>query len=186
MTFTFKDVELMQTKLQSEHRDYNLELVEGRIIVMGPCDDTSSEVGARLCYFLNAWVIPRKMGRVYDSSGGFILPNPDADLRAPDVSFVKAEKLKRSQRNFVHLVPDLTVEIKSKTDGIKPIVEKIQSFLELGAEVGILIDPDRETVTIYRLTGEPVVLTSSDTLRIPELFPGWELPISQLWPPVFE
>ena len=49
-----------------------------------------------------------------------------------------------------------------------------------------MIDPDKETVTIYRLTGEPVVLTSSDTLTIPELFPGWQLPIAELWPPVFE
>ncbi|CBN58634.1 MULTISPECIES: Uma2 family endonuclease [Kamptonema] len=186
MTLTLKDLERMQTTLQESHQDYQLELVEGKISVMGPCDITSSEIGARLSYFLNVWVIPRKMGRVYDSSGGFILPNPDADLRAPDVSFVKAEKLKRSQRSFVQLVPDLMVEIKSKTDRIKLIVEKIESFLALGSQVGLLVDPDKETVTIYRLTGEPVVLTSSDTLTIPELFPGWELPISELWPPVFD
>ncbi|OCQ97969.1 hypothetical protein BCD67_02240 [Oscillatoriales cyanobacterium USR001] len=186
MTFTLQDLERLQTKLQSEHLDYNLELVEGRISIMGPSDYISDEIGSRLITFLNNWVMPRKMGRVTGAAAGFILPNPDADLRAPDVSFVKAEKLKRSQRSFVQLVPDLMVEIKSKTDRIKPIVEKIQAFLELGTEVGILIDPDKETVSIYRLRNEPMVLTSSDTLMIPELFPGWELPISELWPPVFE
>ena len=75
MTLTLKDLERMQTALQESHQDYQLELVEGRISVMGPCDITSSEIGARLSYFLNVWVIPRKMGRVYDSSGGFILPS---------------------------------------------------------------------------------------------------------------
>jgi Uma2 family endonuclease len=84
------------------------------------------------------------------------------------------------------MVPDLVVEIKSQSDRIKPLKEKIQMFLSLGAVVGILIDPDKETVTVYRPTGEESVLGNGDILTIPELFPGWELPISELWPPVFD
>lgn len=180
MTLTVKDLE----QVQSEHPDWKLELVDGSILAMGPCDDTSSEIGAELIFRLKLWINPRRLGRVYDSSGGFILPN--SDLRAPDVSFVKASRLRRSTRDFVQLVPDLMVEIKSKTDRLKPLEEKIQSFLQLGAQIGILIDPDRQTVTVYRPTGEPAVLLNSDTLTIPELFPGWELPVAELWPPVFD
>lgn len=130
--------------------------------------------------------LPRNLGRVTGAAAGFRLPNENADLRAPDVSFVKAERLKRSPRAFADLVPDLTVEIKSKTDRITPLEEKIEGFIALGAEVGILVDPDRETVTIYRRRVEPTVLTNEDLLTIPELFPGWELPVSELWPPEFE
>lgn len=186
MNLTVKDLERLQTKLQEEHIDYQLELVDGSIIVMGPSDYTSDEIGTRLSTFLNIWVMPRKLGRVTGAAAGFRLPNENTDLRAPDVSFVSAERLKRSPRAFAELVPDLMVEIKSKTDRIKPIQEKIELFLKLGTEVGILIDPDKETVTIYRPTGQPIVLTNNDSLRIPELFPGWELPVSELWPPEFE
>ncbi len=77
------------------------------------------------------------------------------------------------------------VEIKSQSDKIKLIVTKILKFIELGALIGILIDPDEETVTIYRSTGEPTVLENGDLLTILELFPGWELPITELWPPIF-
>ncbi|MFB2839676.1 Uma2 family endonuclease, partial [Floridanema evergladense] len=84
------------------------------------------------------------------------------------------------------MVPDLTVEIKSQSDRIPPLQDKIQLFLTLGSQIGILIDPDRLTLTIYRRNSEPEILTNSDILTIPELFPGWELPISELWPPVFE
>ncbi|BDI16640.1 hypothetical protein ANSO36C_24420 [Nostoc cf. commune SO-36] len=77
------------------------------------------------------------------------------------------------------------VEIKSQSDKIKLIVAKIRKFIELGAVVGILIDPDEKTVTIYRSTGEPTVLENGDILTIPELFPGWELPLTELWPPIF-
>lgn len=186
MHLTVSDLERVQTKLQDDNLDYQLELVDGNIIIMGPSDYTSDEIGTRLCTFLNIWVIPRKLGRVTGAAAGFRLPNENQDLRAPDVSFVSGERLKHSPRAFAEVVPDLIVEIKSKTDRIKPIQEKIQLFLSLGSKVGILIDPDKETVTIYRPTGEATILTNHDILTIPELFPGWELPVSELWPPEFE
>ncbi|MFB2922353.1 Uma2 family endonuclease [Aerosakkonema funiforme] len=186
MNLTVKDLERLQTELQEAHLDYQLELVDGRIIVMGPSDYISEEVAGRLITFLNNWVMPRKLGRVTGSSAGFILPNEKADLRAPDVSFVRAERLRNSPRDFVRVVPDLTVEIKSKTDRIKPLKEKIQVFLELGSLVGILIDPDKQKVIIIRRGSEETELSNSDVLTIPELFPGWELPVSELWPPEFE
>lgn len=130
------------------------------------------------------WVYPRRLGRVFDSAGGFILPN--TDLKAPDVSFVRASRLRQRLRYFAEMVPDLVVEIKSQSDRIKPLEAKIQMFLSLGAVVGILIDPDQETLTVYRLTGEPIVLSGEEILTIPELFPDWELPVSEIWPPVFD
>lgn len=186
MNLTVKDLERLQSKLAEEWPDYQLELVGGKIIVMGLDDLRASEVGARLIAFLNIWVMPRKLGRVTGASAGFLLPNKTADLRASDVSFVRAERLKRSPRTFAELVPDLIAEIKSNTDRHEALREKIQSFLELGTQVGILIDPDRETVTVCRPAGEPVVLSNNDILTIPELLPGWELPVCQLWPPEFE
>lgn len=180
MSLTVQDLE----KFQSGYPDYQMELVDEKIIVIGPSDAISSEISARLITFLNIWVIPRNLGRLLDSSGGFVLPN--TDLRAPDVSFVRAERLKRSPRTFAELLPDVMVEIKSKTDRIKPIQGKIQTFLQLGTQVGILIDPDKLTVTVYHLTGKTVVLGNGDTLTIPELLSGWELAVSDLWPPVFE
>ncbi|MBD2459275.1 Uma2 family endonuclease [Nostoc sp. FACHB-87] len=192
MSLTIKDLE----QLQSQNPDWRMELVEGNIIVMGPSDYESDEIGSRLLTFLNVWVMPRKLGRVTGSSAGFILPSLENDentgdpekrnLRAPDVSFVRAERLKKTQRDFVQLVPDLTVEVKSKSDRLKPLQEKIQLFLELGSTVGILIDPDKLLVTVYRPNQEPVILRSNDKLTLPELLPGWELEIAELWPPEFE
>ncbi|MGK7919491.1 MAG: Uma2 family endonuclease, partial [Trichodesmium sp.] len=152
--------------------------------VMGPSDIVSSEVGILFSRLLGNWVYPRRLGRVFDSAGGFILP--DSNLKAPDVSFVKAERLPRSIRYFAEMVPDLAVEIKSQSDRVPPLKKKLLKYIELGVQVAILIDPDEETVIIYRPTGEPIELTGDDILSIPELFPGWEISISELWPPVFD
>jgi len=184
MNLSVKDLQELQEKLQDYHIDFQMELEDGKIILMGPSDVYSSEVGAEFIRLLGNWIKPRKLGRVFDSSGGFILPN--TDLKAPDVSFVSAERLRQTPRYFANLVPDLTVEIKSQSDRIKPLEDKIKLYLSLGTQVGILIDPDQQTMTVYRPTGKPTVLTNTDNLTLPELFPAWEIAVSQIWPPVFE
>ncbi|NER05295.1 MAG: Uma2 family endonuclease [Okeania sp. SIO3C4] len=184
MSLTVEDLEKIQTQLTEAHLDYRTELVDGQIIIMGLSDYVSEEIIARIITFLNMWVLPRKLGRVTGSSAGFRLP--DGNLRGLDVSFVPAAKMRQAPRAFAEIVPDLTIEVRSASDNIKPLVEKLQRFIELGSQVGILVDPKNLTVTVYRASGEPIVLTNEDTLTIPELLPGWELPISEIWPPVFE
>ncbi|MEG4250047.1 Uma2 family endonuclease [Microcoleus sp. Pol10D4] len=180
---TLKDLNQVQTLFSEAGLDYQIELEDGIISVMGPSDIVSSEISSRLIAFLFAWINPRRLGRVFDSAGGFIMP--DTNVKAPDVSFVRAARLRQSPRYFGELVPDLVVEIKSLSDRIKLIETKVLKFIELGAIVGILLDPDEETVTIYRSTGEPTVLGNGDILTVAELFPGWELSVSELWPPIF-
>ncbi|MEG4107684.1 Uma2 family endonuclease [Microcoleus sp. S13_C5] len=180
---TLKDLNQVQTIFSEAGLDYQIELENGRLSIVGPSDIVSSEISSRLIAFLFAWINPRRLGRVFDSAGGFIMP--DTNVKAPDVSFVRAARLRQSPRYFGELVPDLVVEIKSQSDRIKLIETKVLKFIELGAIVGILIDPDEETVTIYRSTGEPAVLGNGDILTVAELFPGWELPVSELWPPIF-
>jgi Uma2 family endonuclease len=180
---TLKDLNQVQTLFSEAGLDYKIELEDGRLSIVGPSDIVSSEISSILIRLLGNWVYPRRLGRVFDSAGGFIMP--DTNVKAPDVSFVRAARLRQSPRYFGELVPDLVVEIKSQSDRIKPIETKVLKFIELGAIVGILIDPDEETVTIYRSTGEPTVLGNGDILTVAELFPGWELPVSELWPPIF-
>jgi len=69
--FTIADLE----QLQAEHPEWQMELVEGSILVMGPSDYVSEEIGAEFIRLLGNWVRPRKLGRVTGSSAGFILPS---------------------------------------------------------------------------------------------------------------
>ena len=187
MQLTVKDLEKLQEVFVEKHLDYQMELVDGNIIVMGLSDYVSEEIVATLARLLGNWVVPRRLGRVTGSSAGFKLPNTTNDLRGPDVSFVLAERMRRSPRDFANLVPDLMVEVKSKSDRIKPLEEKILQFLELGTQVGMLVDPDKQTVTIYyRDDRQPTVLGNGDIITVAELLPGWEVPVSELWPLVFE
>jgi len=181
---TVKDLEIVQSIFQTAEQDYRLELDEGKITVMSPSDLISSEVGVLLSMFLANWVYSRKLGRVFDASGGFIMPN--ADLKAPDLSFVLAARLPRNMRSFGELVPDLVVEIKSQSDRPKTLEKKIKKMLSMGAQVGLLVNPDTQTVTIYQATGEVIEIRNGEILTLPKLLPGWELAIAEIWPPIFE
>lgn len=192
MSLSFHDVE----KLQALYPDYQIELREGKIIIMSPSDSVSGEIGARFIRLLGAWLDTHNIGRVLDSSTGFHMPN--GDLLSPDVSFVSRERLKQNPRTYLSVIPQLIVEIKSSRDRIHDLDEKIALFLSQGVQVGILIDPDTHTVCVYRSeglsknadSGEPILqvttLQDGDTLTTPELFPGLEIPITSLWPPVYE
>ncbi|QYX33772.1 Uma2 family endonuclease [Sphaerospermopsis torques-reginae] len=179
MSLTVKELE----EIQITYPDYRIELVDGSIIIMSPSGYEPEEVGTEFARILGNWVRPRKLGRVVGSSAGFKLPN--SDLRAPDVSFVRAERLKISTEDYAELVPDLVVEVKSKTDSIDKLREKIQEFIKLGSQVGILINPKTRTLEVSR-NGETVIFKDGDILTLPDLLPGFEVVISEIWPPVFE
>ncbi|NEP55755.1 MAG: Uma2 family endonuclease [Symploca sp. SIO2G7] len=178
-TLTRKDLE----KLQAEHPDYRMELVDGSITIMSPSGYQSDEVATEVARVLGNWTKPRKLGRVTGSSAGFELPNHD--VRAPDVSFVLAERMKISPLSFAELTPDLMVEVKSPTDSLSALRKKIQGFLSQGTKVGILINPQKHRVEIYRPGEEVVVLGDGDVLSIPDLLPGFEVAVSDLWSPEF-
>ena len=180
MVFTTADLQEFQT----EHPDFRMELVSGEIVVMSPSGYESEEVATEVARQMGNWVRPRNLGRVTGSSAGFTLPN--ADTRAPDVSFVVAERLRRSPRSFAELAPDLVVEVKSPTDSVAKLETKILSFLEMGTRVGILVNPDDRTVRVYRAGEGTIALGDGDSLTVPDLLPGWEVAVSDLWSPIFE
>lgn len=192
MSISFHDVE----RLQAFYPNHKIELREGKLIIMSPSDFASSEIGARFIGFLSTWVYKQNAGRITESSAGLRMPN--GDLLSPDVSFVSRERLKQTPRTYLPVVPELIVVIKSISDRIRELEQKVALFLRQGVQVSLLIDPDKQTVRVYRANslsqdaeGEEVIfpitiLKDGDTLTIPDLFPGWELPIASLWPPVYE
>jgi Uma2 family endonuclease len=167
-------------KVQAAFPNSRIELRDGKIIVMSLSDFYSGGVVVELAVRLQRWAEPRKLGFVLTSGAGYRLPN--GDIVAPDVSFVAKERMRIPPPDFADVVPNLVVEVKSPSERIAELEEKLSLLRSLGAQAALLIDPDERTVKVDA-DGQPsCTLTDADTLDLPALLPGWSMRVSELWP----
>jgi Uma2 family endonuclease len=151
------------------NRDLKLERNQkGELIVVSPVGGESGNQEADLIVDVGNWNRQTRLGKVFSSSTIFCLPN--GAERSPDVAWVQLERweaLTPEQRvKFPPLVPDFVIELRSQTDRLRPLQEKMLEYLENGLRLGWLIDPQGQQVEIYRL-GQPV-----EVVRIPAKLSG--------------
>ncbi|MBD2297985.1 Uma2 family endonuclease [Nostoc sp. FACHB-190] len=160
------------------NRDLSLEMsAAGELIIVPPVGGESGNQEAGLITDLEIWNRQAKLGKVFSSSTIFILPN--GAKRSPDAAWVKLarwEALTPEQRKkFPPLVPDFAIELRSETDRLKSLQEKMQEYIENGLRLGWLINYQDGTVEIYRL-GKPVEVIQIPTILSGEdVLPGFEM-----------
>ncbi|MFM7573356.1 MAG: Uma2 family endonuclease, partial [Snowella sp.] len=135
------------------NRDLRLERSpNGELIIMPPTGGTTGKRNAKLItYFVN-WNDQMQLGEVFDSSTAFRLPN--GSNRSPDVAWVSRDRWQsltsEQQDSFPPLCPDFVVELRSKSDSLKSLQDKMEEYLENGLLLGWLIDIQNKTVEVYR------------------------------------
>ena len=171
-------------RLCQENPELRIELTaKGELVIMPP---TGSKTGLRnstLTYELVAWAKIDSTGLVFDSSTLFTLPN--GAKRSPDASWVRRDRwdalTEEQQEGAAPLCPDLVVELRSPTDRLSILQEKLQEYLDNGARLGWLIDPLDKRAYIYR-PGQPVeALDNPTTLSGAPVLPGFVLQVHELW-----
>lgn len=165
--------------LVAANRDRRLELTaDGRLIVMPPTGGETGRSNAELNRQMGNWAVKNEaLGVVFDSSTGFVLPN--GATRSPDASWVKRERWEslsaEERKGFPPLCPDVAVEIRSQSDSLSGTQDKLQEYLENGAKFGLLIDPRRRMVEIYRPDQIVETLESPHSIEFGSVMPGFEL-----------
>jgi Uma2 family endonuclease len=138
--------------------------VKGELIIMPPVGGVSGNREAALISRVWTWNESTELGYVFSSSTIFRLPN--GGDRSPDVAWVKRERWEaitpEEQEKFPPLCPDFAIELRSRTDSLKVLQEKMEEYLNSGLCLGWLIDPQQERVEIYRLN-QPVEIVSFPT-----------------------
>jgi Uma2 family endonuclease len=141
------------TSLCSEHPDLDFEMTsEGDLIVKAPTNSDTGASNFEIALQLGTWAKQDNRGIACDSSTGFVLPN--GARRSPDASWTlksRVLELGEAKRNsFWHLCPDFVLEVRSGSDRRKTLHLKMTEYMEQGAQLGWLIEPDKKCVTIYR------------------------------------
>jgi Uma2 family endonuclease len=155
----------------------------GELIIMSPTGSETGERNADLIFQLQAWNRQYKLGKVFDSSSGFKLPN-GAD-RSPDASWIKLDRwntlTSEEKERFAPLCPDFVVELMSPNDSLTKTRNKLQEYMENGAKLGWLINRKQRQVEIYRPQQQPEILTNPETVSGENILPGFVLDLSTIW-----
>ena len=156
------------------------ELVKGELRV-SPAGLRHEKIVMKLGQLLLNFVEQYHHGEVYGSSAGFKLPS--GDVRSPDVSFVRSERLPGGQTpaGFADFLPDLAVEVISPTDRITDIAEKIGEYLMHGVQMVWLVHPDAQTVTVYQSMTEVMTFHATDELHGDPVLPGFACRVQDLF-----
>jgi Uma2 family endonuclease len=139
----------------------------------------NSELNADLVF----WNRRTKLGYVFGSNSGFKLPN--GANRSPDLSWIcknRWEALSKAERTrFAPICPDFVVELMSTSDRLGVLQAKLVEYIENGAKLGWLINPEARQVEIYRPGEEMELLESPETLLGENVLPGFELDLAFMW-----
>jgi Uma2 family endonuclease len=159
------------------------ELVAGELRTMPPSGAQHGWQAARLAGSLIYYVDANRLGLVYVADAGFWLTRDPDTVRAPDVAFVRRERVLAAGdvKGFWPGAPDLVVEVISPGDLYTEVDEKIASWLAHGARLVLAVDPRRRTVAVHRPNQPVRLLTEDDRLEGQDVVPGWSLPVRQIF-----
>lgn len=166
------------------NQDWKLELnSKGELIIMPPTGGSTGNRNFKLNQQLANWADQDGTGLGFDSSTCFQLPN-GAKL-SPDAAWIPLNKWQtltpEQQDKFPPLCPDFIVELRSPSDSLKDLREKMQEYINNGCRLAWLINRQDRQVEIYRQNQEPEILNNPTTLLGEDILPNFILNLSVIW-----
>ena len=157
--------------------------VLGEITIMPPAFSDTGHRNFKISQQVGNWADLDGTGEVFDSSAGFTLPN--GAMRSPDTSWILADRwnalTEEQKSSFAPIVPDFVIELRSVSDTLKSLQDKMQEYIENGVRLGLLIDRKAHRVYLYRSGQLPEILENPDVVSCePELM-GFALKMSKIW-----
>jgi Uma2 family endonuclease len=154
---------------------------EGQILMHAPASDDTSRANSELIRQLGNWWSTHERGAVYDSNGGFFLP--DSSMLSPDAAYMLPETHgPRSGRGakIARRCPEFVIELLSLSDSLRKTQEKMKNWIANGAVIGWLIDPRKRRVTVYSAEKPPVHVTGDSVVGSGPV-EGFTLNLTRVW-----
>jgi Uma2 family endonuclease len=166
------------------NRDLRLErTAEGELVIMSPTGGETSRRNARVTSHLMIWADRDGTGIVYDSSGGFKLPN--GAIRSPDAAWVRLNSWHQladeEKEKFVPLCPDFIIELRSSSDSLSELQDKMPEYLDNGVRLGWLIDPQEKRIHVYHQQARVEIPDNPQTINGDPVLQGFVLDLHHIW-----
>lgn len=159
------------------------ELVDGELRTMTPAGHPHGRIAMRVGWLLTQHVEENDLGAVYAAETGFILSRDPDTVRAPDVAFVRRERVEEvgDTGGYWPGAPDLAVEVVSPNDAYAEVERKVAEWLNAGSRMVIVVDPSNRTVRVHRTPADVITPAGDGEIVGADVVPGWRLPIRTLF-----
>ena len=159
------------------------ELIDGEVRVMSPAGNKYGEIAATLLCLIDPHIRENHLGAVYAAETGFLIQQDPDTVRAPDVAFIAQARIDEvgPVEGYWPGAPDIVAEVVSPNDRFTDIEQKALHWLKAGSKVVWVVDPLQTHVTEYRGVSDIRVLGSDEMLSAPQIIPGWEVKIAELF-----
>lgn len=155
----------------------------GDILIMAPTAGSSGRRNFRLAALFGVWEQQEGSGQCFDSSTGFRLPN--GAIRSPDLAWVAQTQLTRlaaaDWQAFLPLCPDFVLELRSPSDALVTLQEKMEEYLANGCQLGWLIDPSDRSIVIYQPKQAAQRIEKARTVSGEPILKGLTLDLREIW-----
>ena len=161
------------------------ELVRGRIVESNQPYPRHGLICAEIAHVLKSYAKEHKPGHIMCNDSGVITQRDPDTVRGGDVSFYSYERLPKGPipQGYLNVSPNLVFEVLSPSDRWARVLEKVGEYLTAGVEVVCLLDPERETMHVYRDETPSEVLTADDELTLPEVLGDFKVAVRALLEP---
>ncbi len=160
--------------------EFRYELVRGTLDRMPPTMARHGRIVGAIARLIGEFVASHDLGVVYGQSGFILARDPDV-LLAPDLAFVRRDRVPVDEDVYPELAPDLAVEVVSRSQRGPSIDEKIALYLAAGTRLVWAIDPMSRTLRVCRPDGSDRLLSDRDVLTGEDVLPGLQIPVGQLF-----
>lgn len=159
---------------------------DGSVVILNPVISDGARQELNVSAQLWIWAKQNGQGIAFGPSAGFTMPtSPPASVRAPDASWIRSDRwnaLGEPERNqFASIVPDFVTELRSSSDTMRELREKMREYIEVGVQLGWLIDPATRSIEIYRPGKAIERIEGATTVSGDPELPGFVLDLAEVW-----
>jgi Uma2 family endonuclease len=160
------------------------ELVRGRVVEMNPPFSYHGYVCSKVDRIIGGFAEANDFGYPASNDSGVITERDPDTLRGADFAFYSYARVPKGtlkKRGYVDVAPDLIVEVRSADQLWSEILEKVAEYLKAGVVVVCVLDPIPESAIVYRAEEPDVKLTRDQTLELPDVLPGFSVPVKRFF-----
>ncbi|MSR56731.1 MAG: Uma2 family endonuclease [Planctomycetaceae bacterium] len=158
------------------------ELIRGEIVEMSPPSARHGWICGRIAVIISRWADPIRAGFFLGNDSGIVTERDPDTVRGPDCQFISRKRLPEGlpKDGYLSVPPELAVEVLSPSNRWAEMMKKIDEYLATGVLEVWIVDPEDESIEVFRNDRGPVRF-GRDSQLTSDVLPGFNCRVTEFF-----